>query len=357
MTGRGIDQALPYPCDPILYESYVRNAKDYMYLAERANGPLRRPLSPAHIWGDALDELERVSPDFRIINLETSVTTSEDYWVDKGINYRMHPKNIDCIRVAKVDLCVLANNHVLDWGYPGLIETLESLNKAKVRYAGAGENLEEAEAPVILEAKEKGRVIVFSFGLTTSGVPISWAAARNRPGVNLLNDLSEQTIRSIGARVKELKRPKDIVIASIHWGGNWGYAISPRQIDFAHGLIDRAEIDVVYGHSSHHVKAIEVYREKPILYGCGDFLNDYEGISGHEEFRGDLGLMYFVSMDPLSGNLVDLRMTPTQVRNFKVHRASRTDALWLRDILSREGASLGTRAYLNQDNALTLRWD
>ncbi len=191
MTGRGIDQALPYPCDPILYESYVKNAKDYMYLAERANGPLRRPLSPAHIWGDALDELERVSPDFRIINLETSVTTSEDYWVDKGINYRMHPKNIDCIRVAKVDLCVLANNHVLDWGYPGLIETLESLNKAKVRYAGAGENLEEAEAPVILEAKEKGRVIVFSFGLTTSGVPISWAAARNRPGVNLLNDLSE----------------------------------------------------------------------------------------------------------------------------------------------------------------------
>src|SRR5512139_107010 len=69
MTGRGIDQALPYPCDPILYEPYVRNAKDYVYLAERANGPLRRPLSPAHIWGDALDELERVSPDFRIINL------------------------------------------------------------------------------------------------------------------------------------------------------------------------------------------------------------------------------------------------------------------------------------------------
>jgi poly-gamma-glutamate synthesis protein (capsule biosynthesis protein) len=298
-----------------------------------------------------------VYPDFRIINLETSVTTSEDYWVDKGINYRMHPKNIDCIAVAKIDLCVLANNHVLDWGYRGLIETLESLNKAKVKYAGAGENLEEAEASVMLEAAEKGRVIVFSLGSPSSGIPPSWAASRNRPGVNLLNDLSEQAIQSIGARVKELKQTRDILMASIHWGGNWGYAISPKQIDFAHGLIDRAEIDVVYGHSSHHVKAIEIYRGKPILYGCGDFLNDYEGISGHEEFRGDLGLMYFVGMDAFSGKLLDLSMTPTQVRNFKVHRASRTDALWLRDTLSREGASFGTRAYLNEDNTLTLRWD
>jgi poly-gamma-glutamate synthesis protein (capsule biosynthesis protein) len=209
----------------------------------------------------------------------------------------------------------------------------------------------------MLEAAEKGRVIVFSLGSPSSGIPPSWAASRNRPGVNLLNDLSEQAIQSIGARVKELNQTRDILIASIHWGGNWGYAISPKQIDFAHGLIDRAEIDVVYGHSSHHVKAIEIYRGKPILYGCGDFLDDYEGISGHEEFRGDLGLMYFVGMDAFSGKLLDLSMTPTQVRNFKVHRASRTDALWLRDTLSREGASFGTRAYLNEDNTLTLRWD
>jgi poly-gamma-glutamate capsule biosynthesis protein CapA/YwtB (metallophosphatase superfamily) len=357
MTGRGIDQVLPHPSDPVLYEPYVRDARIYVRLAEGANGPIQKPVGYAHIWGDALGELERVSPDLRIINLETSITTSEYYWIDKGINYRMHPKNIDCIAAAKIDLCVLANNHVLDWGYRGLVETLETLSKAKVKYAGAGKNLDAAEAPSILEAKGKGRVIVFSFGSRTSGIPLSWAASNNEPGVNLLRDFSDETIQSVEAKVKGLKKPRDVLIASIHWGGNWGYEIPPRQIEFAHSLIDSAGMDVVYGHSSHHAKAIEVYRGKPILYGCGDFINDYEGIGGHEEFRGDLGLMYFLSVHLVSGELVHLQTTPTQVRNFRVTRASKTDAMWLRDTLSREGAAFGTRADLNQDNSLTLRWD
>jgi poly-gamma-glutamate capsule biosynthesis protein CapA/YwtB (metallophosphatase superfamily) len=357
MTGRGIDQVLPHPSDPILYESYVRDARVYVGLAEKANGPFRKPMSYAHIWGDALGELDRVAPDLRIINLETSVTTSSDHWPDKGINYRMHPKNIDCLGVAKIDLCVLANNHVLDWGYPGLIETLETLNKANIKYVGAGNNLEAAEAPAILEVTGKGRVIVFSFGFQSSGIPLSWTASKDRPGVNLLRDFSDGTLRSVEAKVRRLKQPGDVLIASIHWGGNWEYAISAGQIAFAHSLIDRAGMDVVYGHSSHHVKSIEIYSGKPIFYGCGDFLNDYEGIGRHKEFRGDLGLMYFVTVDHLSGKLVHLRMTPTHVRNLRVNRASRADALWLRDTLNREGALFGTRVELIQENGLTLLWD
>src|SRR5690606_24185118 len=88
----------------------------------------------------------------------------------------------------------------------------------------------------------------------------------------------------------------DVVVVSVHWGGNWGYAIPPAERAFAHALIDSGSVDVVHGHSSHHAKGIEVYRGKPILYGCGDFLNDYEGISGHERYRGDLSLMYFVTV-------------------------------------------------------------
>jgi poly-gamma-glutamate synthesis protein (capsule biosynthesis protein) len=104
------------------------------------------------------------------------------------------------------------------------------------------------------------------------------------------------------------------------------------------------------------VKGIEVYKEKPILYGCGDFLNDYEGISGHEAYRDDLALMYFVSMEPSTGNLVRLQMTPTQIKRFRVNRASREDALWLRDVLNREGKRFGTWVELNADNTLMLRW-
>jgi poly-gamma-glutamate synthesis protein (capsule biosynthesis protein) len=100
-----------------------------------------------------------------------------------------------------------------------------------------------------------------------------------------------------------------------------------------------------------------VYKNKPVIYGCGDFLNDYEGISGYEAFRDDLGLMYFVRMDPLTGYLVDLQMTPMQIKYFRVNRASREDALWIRDISIREGRKLGTRVVLNKDNTLTLQWE
>jgi poly-gamma-glutamate synthesis protein (capsule biosynthesis protein) len=150
-------------------------------------------------------------------------------------------------------------------------------------------------------------------------------------------------LRHIQTKVQEVKRKGDIVVASIHWGSNWGYDIPREQTRFAHRLIDDSGVDIIHGHSSHHVKAIEVYKNKLILYGCGDFLNDYEGIGGYEEFRADLALMYFATLDSSSGKLMGLQMTPTQIRRFKVNRASRADARWLRDTLNREGARYGTR--------------
>jgi len=135
MTGRGIDQVLAHPSDPTLYESFVRNAIRYVELAEGKNGPIPRPVEPAYIWGDALAEFDRLAPDVRIVNLETAVTRSDDHWEGKGINYRMHPENISCITAAGIDCCALANNHTLDWGYPGLTETIETLAKARVKTA------------------------------------------------------------------------------------------------------------------------------------------------------------------------------------------------------------------------------
>ena len=354
MTGRGIDQILPYPSDPVIHEGYVKDARGYVEIAEKVHGSISRLVDLAYIWGDALDELERVAPDLRIINLETSITRSDDYWKGKEVHYRMHPENIDCITAAKIDVCSLASNHVLDWGYSGLKETIETLRKAGVRSAGAGMNLREAESPVVMEIKGKGRVIVFAFGSPTSGVPLSWAASDKRPGVNLLKDFSDETVHCVRQRVHEVKQKRDIVVASIHWGGNWGDRVPQEEIDFAHRLIDEAGVDIIHGHSSHHVKGIEVYQDSPILYGCGDFLNDYEGISGYEYYRDDLGLMYFPTVDPSTGRLVKLQMTPTQIKHFKVNRASKEDALWLADILNRESKKFGTGVELGKDNVLTL---
>ena len=354
MTGRGIDQVLPHPGDPRIQESYMKSARGYVELAERRNGPIPKPVSFSYIWGDALEELQRIGPDVRVINLETSVTTSDAYLRGKGIHYRMHPENVGCLTAAGVDVCSLANNHVLDWGDSGLEETLASLSKVKIRVAGAGRHLADAEAPAVVGVEGKGRVIVFGFGFETSGIPRRWAASRDRLGVNLITDMSPYTVREIRSRVYAMKKPGDIVVASIHWGGNWGYHIPERQREFAHNLIDTAGFDIIHGHSSHHVKAMEVYRNRPILYGCGDFLNDYEGIRRHEEFRADLTLMYFAGMDAATGSLVRLEMIPLKIRNFRLQRTSRKETRWLREVLNREGQWFGTRAELNPDNSLTL---
>jgi poly-gamma-glutamate synthesis protein (capsule biosynthesis protein) len=115
-------------------------------------------------------------------------------------------------------------------------------------------------------------------------------------------------------------------------------------------------VSIVHGHSSHHPKAIEVYRNRLILYGCGDFLNDYEGISGYEEFLDDLTLMYFASVDPTSADLVSLEMAPLQIRRFQLVRASSQDTDRLLRTLDQECRTFGARLDLKPDGRLALSW-
>ncbi len=356
MTGRGIDQIMQHSVDPVLYEPYVQDAYAYVRLAETKNGPIEQPVSASYIWGDALNVWHRLNPAVKIINLETAVTTSTEPWPGKGIHYRMHPGNINVFTAAGIDVCTLANNHILDWGYMGLAETLQSLEKAHIAHAGAGPILKAAQKPAIVEIGRQ-RLLVFAAGAMTSGIPPQWASNSGNAGIHMLNGMGETTIRRLKERVNDYRRPHDIVVFSIHWGDNWGYDIPDRQRTFAHRLIDQAGVDIVFGHSSHHPKGIEVYKNKLILYGCGDFINDYEGIGGHEQYRGDLTLMYFPTVDDLNGDLQALRIVPMQIENLRLNRASHSDARWLRDMLNREGKVLGTYVEMNENREFMLRWD
>jgi poly-gamma-glutamate capsule biosynthesis protein CapA/YwtB (metallophosphatase superfamily) len=354
MTGRGIDQVLPHPVAPALHESGAHSAVDYVRLAERANGPIPAPVDPDYLWGDALKQWRRMAPDVRIINLESSITRS-DAFVPKGINYRMSPENAVCLMAAKIDCCVLANNHVLDWGCSGLVDTLRVLERHRIQVAGAGRDLAQASAPAILDVAGKGRVVVVSFACPSSGVPSDWAAAHDRPGVNVLENLSETAAVHLAQKLQSARRPGDIVVVSIHWGPNWGYAIPPRHRRFAHALVDLANVSVVHGHSSHHPMAIEIYKNRPIFYGCGDFLNDYEGIAGYREFRGDLSVMYFVSISPATGECVALNMVPLQIKRFRLARPSSSDVEWVRATIDRECRQFGARVLVD-DSKLVVSW-
>ena len=356
MTGRGIDQILPHPVPPQLFEPYVRDARRYVQLAERRSGPIVRPVDFAYVWGEALAELQQRRPEVKLINLETSITAAGEPWPGKGIHYRMHPANAPLLTTAGIDVAALANNHILDWGYAGLTETLATLQQAQILTAGAGDNRAAAAAPAVVELVGKGRVLVFACGVASSGIPATWGATARRAGVNFLPELSAAAVDRIAAQVRQVKRPGDVVVASLHWGGNWGYEIAPSQRQFAHGLLDRAGVDLVHGHSSHHVQGIEVYRGKLILYGCGDLLSDYEGIGNEEEFRSDLGLHYFVRLDTNTGQLAGLELVPMQTRKFRLERAAKDDAAWLRETLDREGKRFGTRVEMTGDDTLVLRW-
>jgi poly-gamma-glutamate synthesis protein (capsule biosynthesis protein) len=356
MTGRGIDQILPHPIAPHLFESCARSAEEYVSLAEVVSGPIPRPVNFAYVWGDALAELARVRPQLRIVNLETAVTTSEAAWPRKGIHYRMHPSNVPCLSALGVDCCTLANNHAMDWDRDGLLETLSALSVAGIRTAGAGRNAAEAAAPLALPISNRTRVLIYACAVEDSGAPKAWRATARRAGINRFDDLSNRSVDVIAHHVDIHRHDGDLVVVSIHWGPNWGFAIPAEQRRFARKLLERAGVDLVFGHSSHHVKGIEVHDGKLILYGCGDFLNDYEGIGGYTAYRGELSLMYFPVLDAANGRLRELVMTPTCTRRFRVNRAAQEGSDWLFSTLNREGRPLGTAVEQHPDGTLRLRW-
>jgi poly-gamma-glutamate synthesis protein (capsule biosynthesis protein) len=205
----------------------------------------------------------------------------------------------------------------------------------------------------VIERDARGRIVVFSIGALDAGVPPWWAAAPGRPGVNFVRTFDEAAF----ARLRDAMRPwqddRTLLVVSLHWGSNWGYSVPDAHRRFAHQLVD-AGVHLVHGHSSHHVKGIEVRDGHLILYGCGDLITDYEGIHGHEQFRGDLGLLYVPTFDR-AHRLVRLVMFPTQLHRLRLRRAGIEATAWLRATLTRCGEELGTSAIVERDH-LRLAW-
>jgi poly-gamma-glutamate synthesis protein (capsule biosynthesis protein) len=351
MTGRAIDQLLPHPGDPTLRESVVSDARTYIRLAEETNGPIPAPIDFAWPWGEALAIIDQFAPDIRLINLETSITAGGEFARGKTVHYRMHPENVRCLTAVRPDACALANNHILDFGYQGLADTLRTLDCAGIRGVGAGTDANQAERPAVVELPGGMRVVIASCGMGSSGIPSGWAATGSRPGVAYVPDMSDSSAATISERVLALKGPGDIAIVSVHWGSNWGYDVDDAQIRFAHRLIDEG-VDVVHGHSSHHPRPIEVYRGKLIMYGCGDTIDDYEGISTYEVFRHELRLLYFASVHGESGSV--LRMVPMRMRRMRLERAPSEDSEWLRASVAEMSCRFGTCIGNSPDGVLTV---
>jgi poly-gamma-glutamate capsule biosynthesis protein CapA/YwtB (metallophosphatase superfamily) len=196
------------------------------------------------------------------------------------------------------------------------------------------------------------RVLVFAVGTVCSGIPPAWGAAADRPGV-ALTELTDRAALALTDAVCRVRTPSDRVVVSIHWGSNWGDDVPRRHVDFAHRLIDSG-VDLVHGHSSHHPRAIELYRGHLVLHGCGDLVDDYEGIGGHEHHRPDLRLLHLARIEADTGRLVELRMVPLQSRRLRLEHAGPADTAWLARTLTRVSAGLAPPVVV-VDGTLVLR--
>lgn len=355
MIGRGVDQVMRRPGDPTLCERWARSALRYVELAEERSGPVPRGVDPAYVWGDSPVRLADAGVDVRIVNLETALTARGRPWPGKGIHYRAHPENAECLVAGGIDAVVVANNHILDWSEPGLEDTLDTLDRLGVGRTGAGSDHSEAWSPASVTCERSGRVLVLGLGSQTSGVDPAWEAGPDRPGVALLGSFDDVWIERVDQAIDGSRQPGDVVVVSIHWGPNWGHGVPSAHRRFARALIDNVGVDVVHGHSSHHPMGFEIYQGRLILYGCGDLLTDYEGIRGHEEFRPELGAWYVVALDADTGVMRDLRIIPTKVNRFQLTTPSQEEMEWLAGLFQDKSVTPGFRIERRQD-VLTVEW-
>jgi len=386
MLGRLVDQLFPEHVHNTQDQEIAASfARKYPSIAGKGNYTHSSP------WGTTLPLFQ--NSDLNIINLETSVTSTEEPWPNKTFNYRMHPANLaPTLNSACIDFANLANNHTLDFGSEGLIETTWTLKRAKIRFAGAGETVDEAFKPGKLclprrenrdcsadanaepgtqRSENEHSVHIYC----ASDHPRDWSVVPNfhfidySPSTRVKlrslllsggntshpdeddpeSDLYHHTVH----HHHDIKsKPPALKIFSVHWGPNYSWNPAEKIRSLAHFLIDECDVDIVHGHSSHHVQGVEVYRGKLIIYGCGDFVDDYVL---HEEFRNDLGAVWrvIVQEEEVEGRKglrpVRLEICPTRIDKFRAMllEPGDQDHIWVKRKITALSRDLGTQVRQN----------
>jgi poly-gamma-glutamate capsule biosynthesis protein CapA/YwtB (metallophosphatase superfamily) len=343
MLGRLIDQMFPqHVSEPD--EARIANSfrKSHSALADYG------PKSP---WGNTLPLL--LNADLNILNLETSATTHPTKWPNKVFNYRMHPENVNALQAAKISYAGLANNHTLDFSEPGLLETVKIVKKAGIAFAGAGETEDEATRPAILQLPTSDRRSKHEIHIwAAADHPRDWAAV---PTFHFI-DYTQKTRQRLKTLLIKPTSNAALKIFSVHWGPNYSWQPAQEIQDLAHFLIDECGIDIIHGHSSHHVQGVEKYKGKLIIYGCGDFVDDYALTPG---YRNDLSAIWQVTVEEAmkepegrSLRLKKLKVYPTKIERFaaRVLESREDDFRWVNDKVATLSGELNTTVDLPSED-------
>lgn len=289
-----------------------------------------KAMPPEEAWGDTLPHLAQA--DLRIVNLECALTSHLGEWArtEKVFHFRADPGAVRVLQAARIDACALANNHILDYEKQGLLDTLQTLEAAGIRYAGAGVDAAEAAAPAIIETRNC-RVALLSF---TDNEP-AFAAEAGNPGTNYLEvSLREETLARIANGIAKARvQGAGLVVLSNHWGANFVERPSARFRSFARRVIELGA-DIYHGHSAHICQGIEIHRGKPILYDTGNFIDDY---AVHPLLRNDRSCLFRVMFDGGKLSRIELLPVSLNVAHVALARGEEFDAICARmEALSEE---------------------
>ncbi len=267
-------------------------------------------------WGNVLRLLRKNG--LNITNLETTLTKSADE-ADKIFTFKAQPDRVECLTRAGIGIVNIANNHILDFGEEGLIETIDVLDNAGVKHIGAGKNISEAKRPAIFK---KNGMAVGIIGCTDNEP--SWKAGEDKAGTNYLDIPYDFDV--LNKDILALRNKVDIIVLSIHWGPNMRLRPSKGFRNFAHKCID-AGADIIHGHSAHIFQGVEVCKNKIIFYDTGDFVDDY---AVDEFLRNDRSFLFNVHAS--KDKLCKIELVPVLISGMQVNKAKEND---LKDAISR----------------------
>ena len=279
-------------------------------------------------WGDALADAARPRPDARVINLETSITTSRELRAGQGHSLpdesgqpsAAWPRPSRMRARWRTTTCSTS-------GAAGCEDTLDALSGPGSGRWGPGATPPRPGVRLPSRCQVAGRVVhLLAAARSPAGSRRAGLPHRTGPESTCLPDLSDATADDVIGRTAAAKRPGDVVVVSIHWGSNWGYDVDPDQVRFAHRLIDGG-VDLIHGHSSHHPRP---GRGVPRQAGPVRLRRLHQRLRRHRRPRARTGAICGCStsrrVQPDTGTLVTLRMAPMRARKLRLRRAPAADA-------------------------------
>ncbi len=294
----------------------------------------RRPTDA--VWGTVLDRLRAL--DGLVINLECVLSTRGSEWrrTHRPFHFRADPDwAVAALERAGVDVCALANNHILDYEAVALRDTIDHLDEAGIAHAGAGETIDQALEPAVVTIGDLD-VAVVSFTDNTR----EYAADEASPGtawieIDVENEQTRNRVRESLSRARE--HDPDLLVASLHWGPNM-VTEPPASFQAVGRWLVEEGVDLIHGHSAHVIQGIEVHDGVAIIYDAGDFVDDY---AVDDELRNDRGFLFELSVTT-DGTPTELRLLPTEIDDCAVSEASPDAAEWSREVMRDRSSAFGT---------------